>query len=378
MATGPDTGKDANRCSIDKMINFKQLAAIFLAAVMILPPAPLAAATKKGDKLRNQARTEEIKGNLDHALELTQQAVNEDPSDPAYNLQLHRIRFELGVQHVGKGRKLRDAGKLAEALAEYQKAADADPASDIAFQEIRRTKEMIDREKKLAEQGGRASTEGDTSSLTPSAYAKKEIQDRTDALRPLAILRPLNPDLIDLKMSNRPRTLFETVGASAGINVVFDPDYNTQQTITTPVQIDLKRTTIEAALDQISLQTKSFWKPLDSNTIFVAVDSRNNRTAFTEQVVKVFYLSNPTTAQETQEILTVLRTVVDVQKVFNYSAQNALVVRCDSDAMALVEKLIADLDKPRNEVLIDVMVMQVSSTYSRQTGVGVGRGRYGN
>ena len=71
-------------------------------------------------------------------------------------------------------------------------------------------------------------------------------------------------------------------------------------------------------------------------------------------------------------MLTVLRTVVDVQKVFNYSAQNALVVRCDSDAMALVEKLISDLDKPRNEVLIDVMVMQVSSTYSRQTGVGFG------
>jgi len=28
-----------------------------------------------------------------------------------------------------------------------------------------------------------------------------------------------------------------------------------------------------------------------------------------------------------QEMLTVLRTVVDVQKVFNYTAQNALVVR---------------------------------------------------
>jgi general secretion pathway protein D len=361
------------------MIYFKQLAAVFLAAVMILPPAPLAAGTRKGDKLRNQARTEEVKGNLEHALELTSQAVDQDPSDPAYLLQFHRIRFELGVVHIAKARKLRDAGKLSEALAEYQKAAAVDPASDIALQEIRRTEEMIDREKKLADQpGGRASAGGatgtDTSSLTPAAYAKKEAQDRTDALRPVAVLRPLNPDLIDLKMTNRPRTLFETVGADAGINVVFDPDYNSQQTITQPVQIDLKRTTIEAALDQISLQTKSFWKTLDSNTIFVAVDSRNNRTTFTEQVVKVFYLSNPTGPQEIQEILTVLRTVVDVQKVFNYSAQNALVVRCDADVMALVEKLISDLDKPRNEVLIDVMVMQVSSTYSRQFGMGLGTG----
>ena len=49
-------------------------------------------------------------------------------------------------------------------------------------------------------------------------------------------------------------------------------------------------------------------------------------------------------------MLTVLRTVVDVQKVFNYTAQNALVVRAEADTMALVEKLIADLDKPRREV----------------------------
>src|SRR5262249_31745537 len=46
-------------------------------------------------------------------------------------------------------------------------------------------------------------------------------------------------------------------------------------------------------------------------------------------------------------------------------------VRCDADTMALVEKEIADLDKPRSEVLVDVMVMQVSSSYSRQFGMGL-------
>ena len=40
-------------------------------------------------------------------------------------------------------------------------------------------------------------------------------------------------------------------------------------------------------------------------------------------------------------MLTVLRTVVDVQKVFSYTAQNALIVRAEADTMALVEKLIA-------------------------------------
>jgi general secretion pathway protein D len=355
------------------MIDFKQLGAVFLAGLMVLPPAPLAAGTRKGDKLRNQARLEEVKGNLEHALELTTQAVAEDPVDPAYNLQLHRVRFELGVQDVSKGRKLRDSGKLAEALALFQKAYDVDPASDVAGQEIQRTKEMIERDKNGGNTG-HASAGDDTRSLTPAAFARKEQQERTDALMSVPILKPLSSNLIDLKITNRPRTLFETVAKVAGLNVVFDPDYNTQQTITQPVQIDLSGTTVQAALDEVSLVTKSFWKPLDSNTIFVSVDNRNNRTQFTDQVVKVFYLTNPTTAQEIQEMLTVLRTVFDVQKVFNYTAQNALVVRCDADTMALVEKEIADLDKPRSEVIIDVMVMQVSSTYSRQLGAGLTNG----
>jgi general secretion pathway protein D len=361
---------------------FKQLGATVVAALMIFPPVPALAGTRKGDKLRNQARTEEVKGNLEKALDLTNQAVSEDPGDPAYLLQLHRIRFELGVQDITKARKLRDAGKLDEALALYQKAYAADPSSDIALQEIRQTQTMIDR----ANNGG-ASTSSpaapgqaakeDTSNLTPAELSRKEAQTRTDALMPVPVLRPLSRDLIDLKIINRPRVLFETLAARAGITVIFDPDYNTQQTITQPVQIDLHNTTLEAALDELCLITKSFWKPLpssapgESNTIFVSYDNRNNRAQYTDQVVKVFYLQNPTTPQEIQEILTVLRTVFDVQKVFNYTAQNALVVRCDADTMALVEKEIADLDKPRSEVIVDVMIMQVSSTYSRQLGAGL-------
>ncbi len=150
----------------------------------------------------------------------------------------------------------------------------------------------------------------------------------------------------------------------AGINVLFDPEYDTAQTIRSQ-QIDLTNAPLEQALDQVSVVTKSFWKPLSANTIFVTVDNPTKRREYSEQVVKVFYLSNVTAPQEMQEMLTVLRTVVDVQKVFNFTSQNALIVRADADTMALVEKLISDLDKPRPEVIIDVMVMEVNSAHMR-------------
>jgi general secretion pathway protein D len=340
------------------MRRFNSLIVGVMVGTLTLPPMPAIAKTRKGDKLANEARVAEAAGDYDKALELDSQAVELDPSDPSYLLALRRVRFEVGNMHVKNGRRLRDAGALENALAEFEKAWAADPSSDIAQQEIRRTRAMIERSKNAPDQPA------EEKSLSPSALSRLRAQERTDMLLPLPELRPLNTDLIDLKMTNRPRVLFETVAKVAGINLLFDSEYNQQQTLQN-VQVDLTRTTLDQALDQIALVTRSFWKPLSANTIFVTVDNPTKRREYAEQVVKVFYLTNITGPQEMQEMLTVLRTVVDVQKVFNYTAQNALVVRAEADTMALVEKLISDLDKPRSEVIVDVMVMGVSSTHIR-------------
>jgi general secretion pathway protein D len=329
----------------------------------------MAGKTRKGDKLRNEARNEELKGNFDHALELAEQAMTTDPSDPSYVLEVRRVRFEAGAAHVKAGQKLRSDGKLDEALAEFQKALGIDPSSDISEQEIRRTKEMIDRNKNGGKPSASNISPEEMKTLTPSELARKEQQQRIDSLLPVPELHPMN-NMDPLKMQNqKPRVLFETVCKLAGVNVLFDPEYTQQQTIT-QVSVDLNSTSLEQDLDQLSVVTKSFWKPLSSNTIFVTVDNPTKRREYAEQVVKVFYLSNVTGPQEMQEILTVLRTVVDVQKVFNYTAQNALIVRAEADTMALVEKLISDLDKPRGECIIDVMVMEVSSSYMRTLSTG--------
>ncbi len=343
-----------------------------LCGLLILPPAQLVASNRKGDRYWNEARSEEAKGNLDHALQLAEQAYEQDPSDIGYQLELRRVRFEAGDLHVKNGQKLRNAGKLSEALAEFEKAYGIDPASDIAAEEIKRTRAMIQRNEQTpttpqaaaAEAAAEAAAQKEEDkTLTPAELARKQMQERTDSLLPVPVLRPLNPDLMDLRMNNsKPRIIFETWGKLAGINVLFDPEYDTAQTIRT-ASIDLSRTTLDQGLDQISLVTKSFWKPLSANTIFVTVDNPTKRRDYAEQVVKVFYLSNVTAPQEMQEMLTVLRTVVDVQKVFSFASQNALVVRADADTMALVEKLVSDLDKPRSEVIIDVMVMEVNTTH---------------
>src|SRR5579859_34920 len=231
------------------MLYCKKLAVPLLVLALLAPP--LAAKTRKGEKLLSEGRTLEAKKQYDEALDLYEKALSEDPNDIGYQLAMRRVRFQAGQAHVERGLKLRLNGKTAEALAEFEKAYAIDPSSSIAEQEIRRTREMLERDKKGADSGAKPEDRG----LTPAEVAKKEAQDRFERMQTLPELRPLSTKPIDLKMNNQPaRVLFETVAKIAGINVVFDPDIPTGGK---PLSIELNNSTVEQALDYLAILTKS-------------------------------------------------------------------------------------------------------------------------
>jgi len=331
---------------------------VILAAVLA---GALGARTRKGDKLLAQSRAAELRKEWDKAISFAEQALSEDPADIAYQLAASRLRFYAGQFHIEQGTKLRGQGQLEQALVEYEKGYGINPASTMAGEEIERTKRMIEREKEKPESekkpGARA--------LTPADAEKQKEQKKFAAMQPLPELKPLNPDPIYLKMNNQPpKVLFETVGKYAGINVLFDPDY-TSTGGQKPQSIELNNSTLNEALDYLALITKSYWKPISANTIFVTQDNPTTRRNFEDWVVKVFYLNNVLTVQELTEIISAVRSVADLQKAFPYGAQNAIVIRGEADKVALAEKIIADLDKPRSEVLVDVLVMTVNRNKER-------------
>ena len=331
--------------------------ALCLSLAVALAPA-LAARTRKGDKLLAQSRAAELRKDWDGAVSFAEQALSEDPADIAYQLAASRLRFYAGQYHVDEGMRLRQQGKLDESLVEFQKAYGVNPASTVAEQEIDRTSQMIQREKEKPSKPGEVP-------LTPAQVERKKEEQKFAEMQPLPELKPLNPEPIYLKMNNQPpKVLFETVGKYAGINVLFDPDYTSGGGVK-PESIELNNSTLNQALDYLALITKSFWKAVSSNTIFVTQDNPTTRRNFEDWVVKVFYLNNVLTTQELQEIVAAVRSVTDLQKAFQYGAQNAIVVRGEADKVALAEKIIADLDKPRSEVLVDVIVMTVNRNHER-------------
>ncbi len=131
---------------------------------------------------------------------------------------------------------------------------------------------------------------------------------------------------------------------------------------------------MEEALDYLSILTKSFWKPLSANTIFVTQDNTTKRRDYEDQVMKVIYLKNITTPQELQELATDVRTICDIRKLFTWTGQMAVLMRAEADKIALAEKLIADMDKPKAEVVIDVLVLEHNLDNSRNLAFGLADG----
>ncbi len=345
------------------MYFFNRLTAVVAIAAMLGPMLPLEARTRKGDKFLAEGRSHEAKKEWDEALSAYEKAFTEDPADIVYRMAVDKTRFQAGQSHIDKGLKLRAKGMLGEALLEFQRAYAINPSSSAAEQELRRTKEMINIERKKAQDSGKESAPEERA-LTPAERAKKQANDRIDSILPVPDLRPLNPDPIRLKMSGQPKLLFETVAKLAGLNVLWDPEYQSQVKNNVPVEFD--NSTLDEALDYLAVITKSYWKPLSPNTIFITMDNPNKRRDYEEQVARVFYLSNVNTPQELQEIVNAVRSVADIQRFFPYNSQNAIIAKGSADQIALAEKILHDLDKPKSEVVVDIIVMEASTVYTRQ------------
>ena len=80
-------------------------------------------------------------------------------------------------------------------------------------------------------------------------------------------------------------------------------------------------------------------------------------------------------SQELQEIATTVRSIAEIRRAFTYNALNAIMVRGTADKVALAEKLISDLDKPKPEVVIDVIVMQANRDRVRDLAATITTGR---
>jgi general secretion pathway protein D len=323
--------------------------ALFMLVVMGLCLAGIAG--DKAKDLYEKGADAQARQDYEKAFEFFKQAYDLKPKDLRYRTAYERNKFLAASSHVHRGQILRDAGKLDDAKVEFEKALTIDASSFIAQQELRRTLQMIQEADHPQPQASSTGGSGELHKLLSQARGPVE-------------LAPISNAPITLKLTEKTNVIYETVGKLAGINVLFDPDYTPKQ-----VRIELNGVTLEDALSIISFETKTFWRPITPNTIFVAQDNPAKRKELEQNVLKTFYLSNLSQPTELQDVVNAMRTILEVSRIQQLPSQGAIVVRGTPDQVALAQKLVDDLDKAKPEVIVDVAVMEVSRDKMKQLGI---------
>lgn len=298
-------------------------------------------------RLYKQGQAAEARRDYETAFDAYRKATLADPNDLRYKTACERTRPLASELYVKHGKQLKDNGNTVGALAEFLRATAIDPSNESADQAI-------------------ASLE---SQITP-APQKSDIPQYPTQRKRLALLagpvdlKPVSDQPITLHMAEDSKVIYESLSKAAGINVLFDPDYNSKR-----ISLDLSNTSLEDALRIVATASGTFWKPVTRNTIFVAQNTRVKRQELEQEATQVFYLANSTQQNDLNDIQTALRNVLPNAKLYGVQSQNAIVMHGTPDELLLAGQLIEDLDKAKPEVMIDVTVMQVDRDKVRNIGL---------
>jgi general secretion pathway protein D len=310
----------------------------------------------------------EAREDYDAAFEAFRQAHLKKPKDLRYKTRYERLRFEAANMHVDRGRVLRQSGDMDGAINEFARALQIDPGNQAAAQELTVT------EKPAGGAGTAATGAGGANpgkvlvpGLSEQTPHQRQVLSDIASMQAPVTLMPAVDVPITLHMVEDTKVVYQAICKEMGLNVIFDPDY---AKISARIPVDLNSVSLPDALHIVGVLSGTFWKPVTTNTIFVAQNSRTKRTDLDDLAVQTFYLTNVSQQNDANEIMVAIRNLMDPGlKIYLVASQNALIIRATPDELILAEKLINDLDRTRPEVVVDVAVLEVSRQKERDLGI---------
>ena len=313
-----------------------------IAAALVVALALTGCATRGA--LRD-GRNAEFLQEYDRAILEYTRALRENPDNKDARQGLVRMRLRSSLDHYTRGRRLSDAGRLEEAAAEVQIAAELNPEStDIAnfLAALRlqlRTKVAVTRN------------------------GKTELQSLVERMR---LTAPPGLELPEVRMpdslawNGSARELFIYLAKLGGISVAFDTLYRDQS-----ITIDLRNLSLEDALRAVTSATRNFYRVTAQRAVTIIPDTPAKRQEYDEEFVQLFPLSNA----DLKEAADVLRIVADSRRLQFYTPNNVIAMKDTPERLRVAQKIIAGLDRAKPEVVVDIEILEVDRARLREYGL---------
>lgn len=262
---------------------------------------------------------------LDQAILELQQALYLNPTNAAIQSALKAVLdMKQAEEHYRAALTFSDLGRLSDAIAELNRAVELDP-ENIKYQD------------------------------TLDKFQKKKAETEPDDALTLVSDKPIT---LNFKNTNI-REVFELLAKLSGINILFDEDVKAQ-----PVTIFVKDVSFQQALNLLLSTNKLFMKKISDDTIIIIPKNKAKMDQYQDLMVRTFYLN----IAKAKDIVNLIRSMLDVKRVFVNEALNSITLRDTPEKIKLVEKIIAANDLKEAEVILDVEILEISRTKTLKYG----------
>ncbi len=313
-------------------------------------------------------------GNYDEAVLEYLDALEKNPENSKYRLRLYQVSAKAAIFHKMQGDEYFSKKKYFDALNEYQLATELDgslhaasDAKSLARKYLEAEALMKDAESHL--QAGRRLRAKEAVQqilhLIPDHEEAFKFKERMKHVQ-FSIIDGVELDII----SDQPITLnfrgtrlpdvFEILTRLSGINFILDEDIRDNETT-----LYLEKSSFAQALELLLRMNKLDKKILNSKTIILYPKTRDKKKQFDDQVIQTFYLSN----LNAKKAVNMLRTMLQVRKIYVQEELNAIVLRDDPDVIRLAQKLIEANDRGDSEVVFDLELIEVNHSDARNLGM---------
>ncbi len=314
-------------------------------------------------------------GDYETAIADLEKAAKDDPTNARIQYD-YRTRKESAVQILNaSGDRARAAGNLDAAATFYKRALAIEPTNDRALRGVdgvaadRRHAERVAKADKLfaGKNYEAADLEVQAVLAEDPAYAPaSELQAKIDRARgptsAIPRLKTRDDRPVSLQFREAPtKMVFEVLARQTGINFVFDKDVKGDGKTTIFVQA----VPVEQVIDLILAQNQLGRQVLSDNIVLIYPNTPAKQKDYRDEIVHTFYLTNAAP----KEAESMLKTVLGAKTVFNDEHASLLVIRDTPEHVRMAERLVASIDVAEPEVIMEVNVLEITTSLLQQLGV---------
>ncbi len=308
-----------------------------------IPGSPACVVTPKARHQAKKAFERGVKlqkdNNLDEALDEFNKAADLVPRDMQYLTLRELVRQQLVFDHLQRGNAALASNQQVLAMGEFHSALNLDPTNEFARQRLNDSL------------GGPPQ---------PSRQPPRVVE-RSNEIRVVP-----KDQLQTFHFRGDARQLLTQVAAAYGIGVTID-----DSVVSRRVRFDLENVDFYAAMRLAGVITKTFWAPLDSKQILLAIESTENHRLYDRMGLRTFYVPDLESPQELTDLVNVVRTLFEIKFVSSQAQNSTLIVRAPVNVLDAATYFLENLGSGHPEVMLDVRVFEVSRTLVHNFGLQV-------